>query len=77
MREALRPGMTENELWSILHQTNIAMGGEWIEGRLLVSGDRINPWFHECSDRMVRAGELVAFDTDMIGPFGFCADIFL
>ena len=75
MREALRPGMTENELWSILHQTNIAMGGEWIEGRLLVSGDRINPWFHECSDRMIRAGELVAFDTDMIGPFGYCADI--
>jgi Xaa-Pro dipeptidase len=75
MREALRPGMTENELWSILHQTNIAMGGEWIEGRLLASGDRINPWFHECSDRMIRAGELVAFDTDMIGPFGYCADI--
>lgn len=75
MREALRPGMTENELWSILHQTNIAMGGEWIEGRLLVSGDRINPWFHECSDRMIRAGELVAFDTDMIGPFGYCADL--
>lgn len=75
MREALRPGMTENELWSILHQTNISMGGEWIEGRLLVSGDRINPWFHECSDRMIRAGELVAFDTDMVGPFGYCADI--
>lgn len=75
MREALRPGMTENELWSILHQTNIAMGGEWIEGRLLCAGDRINPWFHECSDRMIRVGELVAFDTDMIGPFGYCADI--
>jgi Xaa-Pro dipeptidase len=75
MREALRPGMTENELWSILHQTNIAMGGEWIEARLLVSGDRINPWFGESSDRMIRPGELVAFDTDMIGPFGYCADI--
>jgi Xaa-Pro aminopeptidase len=75
MREALRPGVTENELWSILHQTNIAMGGEWIEGRLLASGDRINPWFHECSDRMIRAGDLVAFDTDMVGPFGYCADI--
>ena len=75
MREALKPGMTENELWSILHQTNISMGGEWIEGRLLASGDRINPWFHESSDRMIRAGELVAFDTDMVGPFGYCADI--
>jgi Xaa-Pro dipeptidase len=75
MREALRPGMTENELWSILHQTNIAMGGEWIDARLLLSGDRINPWWGEASDRMIRGGELVACDTDMIGPFGYLADI--
>ena len=35
MREQLKPGMTENELWSILHQTNIENYGEWIECRLL------------------------------------------
>jgi Xaa-Pro aminopeptidase len=75
MREALRPGITENELWSILHQINISMGGEWIEARLLLSGDRINPWWGESSDRMIRPGELVAIDTDMIGPFGYFADI--
>ena len=75
MREALRAGMTENELWSILHQTNIAMGGEWIETRLLASGGRTNPWFQECSDRIIRAGELVAFDSDLVGPLGYCADI--
>jgi Xaa-Pro dipeptidase len=75
MREALRPGMSENELWSILHQTNIAFGGEWIEGRLLSAGDRANPWQQEASARRVRLGELVAFDTDMVGPFGYCADI--
>jgi len=27
MREELKPGMTENELWSHLHQVNIARGG--------------------------------------------------
>ena len=75
MHEALEPGMTENELWSILHQANIAMGGEWVEARLLSAGDRINPWLHESSDRVIRPGELVAFDTDMVGPFGYCADI--
>jgi Xaa-Pro dipeptidase len=75
MREALRPGMTENELWSLLHQTNIALGGEWIETRLLSSGGRTNPWFQESSDRLIRAGELVSFDTDLIGPYGYCADI--
>jgi len=75
MRAALEPGMTENELWSILHQTNIAMGGEWIETRLLTSGGRTNPWFQESGDRIIRAGELVSFDTDLIGPYGFCADL--
>jgi len=75
MREALEPGMSENELWSILHQVNIAMGGEWIETRLLSSGGRTNPWFQESSDRIIRAGDMVSFDTDLIGPFGYCADI--
>ena len=75
MHEELRAGVTENQLWSHLHQVNIAMGGEWIETRLLSSGGRTNPWFRECSDRIIRAGELVAFDTDLIGPFGYCSDI--
>jgi Xaa-Pro aminopeptidase len=75
MREMLRPGITENELWSHLHQVNIALGGEWIETRLLVSGGRTNPWFQESSDRIIRAGELVTFDTDLIGPYGYCSDL--
>ena len=44
MREELRAGITENELWAILHNTNIENGGDWIEGRLLSSGQRKNPW---------------------------------
>ena len=66
MHEALEPGMTENELWAILHHANISMGGEWIETRLLSSGGRTNPWHQECSDRVIQAGELVGFDTDMV-----------
>jgi Xaa-Pro aminopeptidase len=75
MREALRPGITENELWSILHRTNIARGGEWIETRLLASGERTFPWYQECSDRVIQAGDLVVFDTDMVGPSGYLADL--
>jgi len=75
MREALRPGISENELWSLLHQTNIALGGEWIETRLLSSGPRTNTWFQECGDRVIEAGDLVSFDSDLIGPYGYCADI--
>jgi Xaa-Pro aminopeptidase len=75
MQQALRPGLTENQLWSILHQTNIAHGGDFIECRLLTSGPRTIPWFKECGTRTLRAGDLVTFDTDMIGPSGYLADI--
>ena len=75
MREQLKPGMTENELWSILHQTNIENYGEWIECRILSSGERTNPWMQECSNKVIQHGEIVSFDTDMVGPYGYCADI--
>lgn len=67
--------LTENQIWAILHEVNIARGGEWIETRLLASGPRTNPWFHESSDRLVQPGEILAFDTDLIGPYGYCADV--
>jgi Xaa-Pro dipeptidase len=75
MQNALRPGISEQELWAELHKANIARGGEWIETRLLASGARTNPWFQECSSRAIEAGDLVAFDTDLIGAYGYCADI--
>ncbi|MER9756233.1 Xaa-Pro peptidase family protein [Mesorhizobium sp. M0166] len=74
MREQLRPGIAETELWSVLHAENIARGGEWIETRLLTSGPRTNPWMQEAGPRRVASGDLVAFDTDMVGPYGMCAD---
>lgn len=75
MRGKLEPGVTEQELWSWLHAENIARGGEWIETRLLASGPRTNPWFQECGERRIEAGDLVAFDTDLIGAHGMCVDV--
>ena len=75
MREAMRPGITENALWAELHHGNIAGGGEWIETRLLSSGPRTNPWFRECSMRVIERGDMVSFDTDLVGPYGYCCDI--
>jgi Xaa-Pro aminopeptidase len=75
MQAALRPGVSEQELWAHLHAENVRRGGEWIETRLLSSGPRTNPWFQECGSRVIEAGDLVGFDTDLIGPYGYCADI--
>jgi Xaa-Pro dipeptidase len=75
MQENTQPGIRETELWSIMHQVNMAHDGDWFDGRMLCSGPRTNPWLQEASSRVIEAGDFVAFDTDMVGPFGYCADI--
>src|SRR3546814_20157282 len=70
MRDALTPGMSENELWSILNQVNAAGGGEWIETRLLAAGRRTTPWFHACGEAVIQPGDIVRFEPDIIGPPG-------
>lgn len=75
MREATEPGMTENALWAILHHANIEHGGEWIETRLMSSGPRTFPWFRESSMRKIEKGDMISLDTDLIGPYGYCADM--
>ena len=75
MRESAVPGVTENDVWAELHKENIRRGGEWIETRILSSGPRTNPWFQECGPRVIGNNELLAFDTDLIGCYGMCADI--
>ena len=75
MRAAMEPGITENAMWAKLHEANISLGGEWIETRLLSSGPRTFPWFRECSMRPIELGDIVSFDTDLIGPYGYCADM--
>ncbi|HET6158593.1 MAG TPA: Xaa-Pro peptidase family protein [Dongiaceae bacterium] len=74
VRDAVRPGVTEIELFAVMYQEVIRQGGEFIETRLLSSGQRTNPWFNEASGRRVRPGELVALDTDMIGCYGYFSD---
>jgi Xaa-Pro dipeptidase len=74
LREAVRPGLTENELWSYLHQGVIALGGDYVETRLLSSGSRTNPWFQESGDRRLEENELVALDTDVVGCHGYYCD---
>ncbi len=75
VREAVEPGTGEHDLTAILHAVNVQHGGDRIETRLLSSGDRINPWEREASGRRLRPGDLIAVDTDMVGPLGYCADI--
>ena len=75
MEQAIRPGITENELLATYWHRMLALGGEHCFTRLLASGYKTNPWFHEAGSKMVRPGDLVGIDTDMIGPEGYACDI--
>jgi Xaa-Pro aminopeptidase len=74
LEQAIRPGITENELLAIFWHRMLAMGGEWCTTRLLASGHKTNPWFNEAGSKIVRPGDLVGIDTDMIGPEGYLCD---
>ncbi|MCP4186073.1 MAG: aminopeptidase P family protein [Gammaproteobacteria bacterium] len=75
MRDSLCNGIREQELWAYMWTALIESGGEWLDYRLLASGERTNPWQQEASSRMIRAGDLVVFDCGMVGPFSYGADI--
>ncbi|MBO9475795.1 aminopeptidase P family protein [Shimia sp. R10_1] len=74
LRDAIRPGMTENELWSVLHQSVIAQNADYCETRLLNAGARTNPWFQETSSNVIGENELIALDTDVVGCHGYYSD---
>ncbi|WP_306316957.1 MULTISPECIES: Xaa-Pro peptidase family protein [unclassified Streptomyces] len=74
LRDAIRPGLSEAELWSVLHQSVIAQNGDYMETRLLNAGQRTNPWFQETSENVIGANELIALDTDVVGCHGYYSD---
>ncbi len=74
VKAALRTGISENELFAILAGTNLRFGGEHMDLRFLTAGGNTNPWYRFASDRIVRTGDMVAFDTDMAGPLGYFTD---
>lgn len=74
MAATIAPGRSENEIWADFHQPVIADGGQYVVTRLLQSGPRTFPYFQECSERVVQAGDLVAFDADTTGWSGYSVD---
>ena len=68
-------GLMEAEIWAVLHAENIKRGGEWTETRLLTSGPRTNLWFQECGPLAIQDSDILGIDTDLVGPYGMCADM--
>ena len=74
LERAIRPGATENEVWSEFHRGLIARDGEFVSTRLFQSGVRTFPYFQESSNATMHAGDLVCFDTDALGVMNYAVD---
>lgn len=74
LEAALEPGRTENEVWAEYHRGLIANEGHYVATRLFQSGEETFPYFKECSNRVMKRGDMVCLDTDALGYEGYAAD---
>ncbi|KAJ4265499.1 hypothetical protein NW762_004788 [Fusarium torreyae] len=74
LREAVSPGLTENELWSVMHKSVIEQNGNHVETRLLSAGPQLTPWFQGSANYVIQKNKLVALDTDVVGCHGYYSD---
>ena len=72
--QAIRPGVTERELFAVLAHGMLSRGAEYLATNTVCSGPNTNPWRAEATDRRVEGGDLVYVDTDTVGIEGsfFC-----
>lgn len=76
VQQAIEPGVTEDDMFAVMLYTNLRYGGERIDDKQMTAGGNTNPWLKRNStDRIIRHGDLVGMDTDMVGPMGYFADI--
>jgi len=73
-QDTLEPETTEVANWASYQKELIANEGMYVTTRLVQSGERTYPYFQECSNRVVKAGELVCLDTDSVGYNGYAVD---
>jgi Xaa-Pro aminopeptidase len=74
LEAALRPGITERELFAVYAGGVLGRGAEYLATNTVCSGPNTNPWRAEATDRPIDAGDLVYIDTDTVGIEGcfFC-----
>jgi len=60
---AIRPGIRENQLVGIANNTLYSLGSDDAVALNACSGPRTNPNHHDGSDRILRPGDIIFFDT--------------
>jgi Xaa-Pro aminopeptidase len=73
-RDAIRPGISENELASIVVSAWYEAGGEDIAQLNVCSGENMNPWRRWPTQRKIKEGEFVGLDLHGRGIHGLRGD---
>ncbi len=74
-RNAIRPGISENELAAVVVSAWYEAGGEDIAQLNVCAGENMNPWRRWPSQRTLNAGELVGIDLHGRGLNGLRGDV--
>jgi Xaa-Pro aminopeptidase len=73
-REAVRPGVTENELAGVVIGGWFEAGGKEVAQLNVCAGENMNPWLRWPTDRPLRGDEFVGLDLHGYGPAGLRGD---
>jgi Xaa-Pro dipeptidase len=73
-RDAVRPGVTEIELATIVTRTWLEVGGEDVAQLNICSGENMNPWLRWPTERKLQAGDFVGIDLHGRGINGMRGD---
>lgn len=74
-RNAIRPGISENELAAVVVSAWYEAGGEDIAQLNVCAGENMNPWHRWPSQRTLNPGELVGIDLHGRGLNGLRGDV--
>jgi Xaa-Pro aminopeptidase len=72
--EWLKPGVREREIEAKVHEFMIERGCEIIYDIIVASGGNTSPYRRWATDKIIRQGDLVIVDINVVGPSGYFID---
>jgi Xaa-Pro aminopeptidase len=73
-RDELAPGVSEEELISLIFSRAIEMGAEGLLQINVCTGENMNPWRRWPTERKLKDGDLAGLDLHVYGPCGYIFD---
>jgi len=73
-RDEMAPGMSEEEMISLISARVVELGAEGLLQINVCSGENMNPWRRWPTERRFQDGDLVGLDLHVYGPGGYIFD---